>query len=143
MESARVLTLGAAGLVTAFPPRVAASMFGRMFAMPPRDTTYFTPNEKFYIVNYSDSPFSVSRDLNADQWQLAITGAVRKNTVLRYGDILKRPSVDQAVTLQCIDNLPGADSMGRHVRGISLKALLEECAPTRHRLDVVSPRRRL
>src|SRR5688572_20569275 len=31
------------------------SVFGRMFAMPPRDTTYFTPNAKFYVVNYSDS----------------------------------------------------------------------------------------
>ena len=124
-----ILKLGAAGLVTGlFAPRVeAASLFGRMFAMPPRETTYFTPNEKFYIVNYSDSPFSVSRDLNADQWQLAITGAVKKNTVLRYGDILKRPSIDQAVTLQCIDNLPGADSMGNAMwRGISLKALLED-----------------
>jgi DMSO/TMAO reductase YedYZ molybdopterin-dependent catalytic subunit len=124
-----LLKLGAAGLVTGlFAPRVeAASMFGRMFAMSPRETTYFTPNEKFYIVNYSDSPFSVSRDLNADQWQLAITGAVKKNTVLRYGDILKRLSIDQAVTLQCIDNLPGADSMGNAMwRGISLKTLLED-----------------
>ena len=37
------------------------SVFGRMFAVPPRETLYFTPNDKFYIVNYSDSPFTVSR----------------------------------------------------------------------------------
>ena len=27
------------------------SVFGRMFAIPSRDTTYFTPNAKFYVVN--------------------------------------------------------------------------------------------
>ena len=27
-------------------------VFGRMFAVPPRDTTYFTPTSKFYVVNY-------------------------------------------------------------------------------------------
>lgn len=105
----------------------AASIFGRMFAVPPRETLYFTPNEKFYVVNYSDSPFSLSRDIKADQWQLSITGAVKKPVVLRYGDILKRPAIDRAVTLECIDNLPGGDSMGNALwRGISLKALLEE-----------------
>ena len=124
-----LLKIGAAGLAAGIlAPRVeAASLFGRMFAVPARDTSYFTPNDKFYIVNYSDSPFSVSRDLNADQWQLAITGAVKKTVILRYPDILKRPAIEQAVTLECIDNLPGADSMGTAMwRGISLKALLEE-----------------
>ncbi|MDC8450462.1 MAG: hypothetical protein LV473_19190 [Nitrospira sp.] len=28
-------------------------MFGRMFAVPPRETTYFTPTATFYIVNYA------------------------------------------------------------------------------------------
>ena len=37
-------------------------VFGRMFAIPPRDTTYFTPNSKFYVVNYADSAVSMSRD---------------------------------------------------------------------------------
>jgi len=110
----------------------AASFFGRMFAVPARDTSYFTPNEKFYIVNYSDSPFSLSRDLNAEQWQLSIGGAVKKSVVLRYADILKRQPLDQAVTLECIDNLPGGDSMGTAMwRGISLKSLLEDLGADR------------
>ena len=29
-------------------------VFGRMFAVPPRETTYFTNNSKFYVVNYAD-----------------------------------------------------------------------------------------
>ena len=51
-----LLKIGAAGLAAGIlAPRVeAASLFGRMFAVPARDTSYFTPNDKFYIVNYSD-----------------------------------------------------------------------------------------
>jgi len=124
-----LLKLGGAGFAVGLLGQRAdaASFFGRMFAVPPRETSYFTPNDKFYVVNYSDSPFSLSRDIKAGQWQLAITGAVKKPTVLRYGDLLKRSPVDRAVTLECIDNLPGGDSMGNALwRGISLKALLEE-----------------
>jgi DMSO/TMAO reductase YedYZ molybdopterin-dependent catalytic subunit len=124
-----LLKLGGAGVaVSLLGQRAeAASFFGRMFAVPPRETSYFTPNDKFYVVNYSASPFSISRAIKADQWQLSITGTVRKPAVLRYGDILKRPAIDRAVTLECIDNLPGGDSMGNAMwRGISLKALLEE-----------------
>ncbi len=45
------------------------SVFGRMFAIPARDTTYFTPNPKFYVVNYADSAVSMSRDVNIEQWK--------------------------------------------------------------------------
>lgn len=124
-----ILKMTSAGLALslAWQKADAASLFGRMFAVPPRETSYFTPNDKFYVVNYSDSPFSVSRDLKADQWQLSITGVVKKPKVLRYGDILRRPAVDRAVTLECIDNLPGGDSMGTALwRGVSLKELLAE-----------------
>ena len=40
--------------------------FGSMFALPPRETLYFTPNDKFYVVNYSKSPFNITRDLDQD-----------------------------------------------------------------------------
>jgi DMSO/TMAO reductase YedYZ molybdopterin-dependent catalytic subunit len=136
-----VIKMASAGLALGLVGQKAeaASMFGRMFAVPPRETSYFTPNEKFYVVNYSDSPFSVSRDLKADQWQLSITGAIKKPRVLRYADILKRPAFDRAVTLECIDNLPGGDSMGNAMwRGISLKDLLIEAgADTETARDVV------
>jgi DMSO/TMAO reductase YedYZ molybdopterin-dependent catalytic subunit len=136
-----ILKMTSAGLALSLAGQKAdaASLFGRMFAVPPRETSYFTPNDKFYVVNYSDSPFSVSRDLKADQWQLSITGVVKKPKVLRYGDILRRPAIDRAVTLECIDNLPGGDSMGTALwRGISLKELLVEAgADTEAARDVV------
>ena len=103
------------------------SMFGRMFAMPPRDTEYFTPNEKFYVVNYMESPFNVSRDLNVEQWRVAVTGEVKHPAKLGWRDVLNRDSFDQVVTLECIDTLPGGDSLGNaQWRGISLKTLLKD-----------------
>ena len=103
------------------------SVFGRMFAVPSRETLYFTPNDKFYIVNYSDSPFTVSRELNQEQWRLAVTGEVKRPMSLGWRDVLNRDSFDQVVTLECIDTLPGGDSLGNATwRGISLKKLLEE-----------------
>jgi DMSO/TMAO reductase YedYZ molybdopterin-dependent catalytic subunit len=98
-----------------------------MFAVPPRDTVYFTPNDQFYIVNYMDSPFNVSRDLDVEQWKLNITGEVTKPMALGWRDILNREPFDQVVTLECIDTLPGGDSLGNAVwRGISLKTLLQD-----------------
>jgi len=101
------------------------SMFGRMFAMPPRETLYFTPNDKFYVVNYADSAVSVSREVNIEQWQVHVTGTVKKPMKLGWRDILNRDSFDQISTLMCIDTLPGGDSLGNaQWRGISLKKLL-------------------
>jgi len=87
------------------------SVFGRMFAVPPRETTYFTPNAKFYVVNYSNSPFSLSHNLNQEQWRVHITGEVKHKASLGWRDILNRESYDQVVTLECIDTLPGGDSL--------------------------------
>ena len=103
------------------------SVFGRMFAVPPRETHYFTPNDQFYVVNYMDSPFNLSRDLDQEQWRLSITGEVRSKVKLGWRDILNRDAFDQVVTLECIDTLPGGDSLGNAVwRGVSLKRLLQD-----------------
>ena len=103
------------------------STFGRMFAIPARDTTYFTPNSKFYVVNYADGAVSMSRDLNIEQWKLHVKGAVNTPMSLGWRDILNRDSHDQVSTLMCIDTLPGGDSMGNATwRGISLKTLLKD-----------------
>ena len=124
-----VLKIGGLGLFAGFTGGCDSmgSVFGRMFAVPPRETIYFTPNDKFYVVNYMDSPFNVSRDLNVEQWQLSITGEVKRKMTLRWRDILNRDSFDQVVTLECIDTLPGGDSLGNaQWRGISLKELLQD-----------------
>ena len=103
------------------------SVFGRMFAIPPRETTYFTPNNKFYVVNYADSVVNVARDVNIEQWRLTVKGDVNKPLSLGWRDILNRDAFDQVSTLMCIDTLPGGDSLGNaQWRGISLKELLKD-----------------
>ena len=100
---------------------------GSMFAVPPRDTVYFTPNDKFYVVNFMDSPYNFSRDLDVEQWKMDVKGDVKHPVSLGWRDILNRRSFDQAVTLMCIDTLPGGSSLGNAMwRGISLKDLLKE-----------------
>jgi len=86
------------------------SFFGRMFAVPARDTNYFTENKKFYVVNYSDSPFNVSRDLRQDEWRLAVKGEVKKPLSLGWRELLNRENFEQISTLMCIDTLPGGSS---------------------------------
>lgn len=114
-------------------------IFGRMFAVPPRDTTYFTPNSKFYVVNYADGAVSASRELNIEQWKLHVKGSVNTPMSLGWRDLLNRDSYDQISTLMCIDTLPGGDSLGTATwRGISLKQLLLDCgADTESARDVV------
>ncbi|MDH4360960.1 MAG: hypothetical protein OEW33_09540, partial [Nitrospirota bacterium] len=36
---------------------------GSMFAVPPRETVYFTPTDKFYTVNFMDASYNFTRDL--------------------------------------------------------------------------------
>ena len=88
------------------------SVFGRMFAIPSRDTTYFTSNAKFYVVNYADSAVSMTRDVDIEQWKVHVKGEVKTPLALGWRDILNRDSYDQVSTLMCIDTLPGGDSMG-------------------------------
>ena len=75
------------------------SVFGRMFAIPARDTTYFTPNAKFYVVNYADGAVSMTRDVNIEQWKLHVKGAVSTPMSLGWRDILNRDSYDQSAEI--------------------------------------------
>lgn len=100
---------------------------GSMFAVPPRETTYFTSNDKFYTVNFMDASYNFTRDLDVEQWKMVVNGAVERPLVMKWRDLLNRESFDQAVTLMCIDTLPGGSSLGNAMwRGISLKKLLQD-----------------
>ncbi len=100
---------------------------GSMWAVPPRDTVYFTPNDKFYTVNFLDAAYTFTRDLDVEQWQMVVKGVVKNRVVMTWRDLLNRESFDQAVTLMCIDTLPGGSSVGNAMwRGISLKTLLKD-----------------
>ena len=119
-----ILTLG--GLAT-MGLALPGCDLGSMWAVPPRDTVYFTPNDKFYRVNFNEGSYNFTRDLDVEQWQMVVKGVVENRVVIKWRDLLNRESFDQAVTLMCIDTLPGGSSLGNAMwRGISLKKLLKE-----------------
>ena len=123
----KFLTLSGLGALTGLSGLSMGCDLGSMFAVPPRETMYFTPNAKFYVVNYMDSPYNLTRDVDQEQWRLLIKGEVAHPTSLGWRDILNRKPFDQISTLMCIDTLPGGSSIGNAIwRGISLKALLKE-----------------
>ncbi len=119
-----ILTLG--GLATVGLALPGCDL-GSMWAVPPRDTVYFTPNDKFYTVNFLDAAYMFTRDVDVEQWQMVVKGVVENRVVMTWRDLLNRESFDQAVTLMCIDTLPGGSSVGNAMwRGISLKKLLKD-----------------
>ncbi|MFQ5781201.1 MAG: molybdopterin-dependent oxidoreductase [Nitrospiria bacterium] len=104
----------------------------RFLALPPKEVPFITPNEDFYIVQYSGP-----QKVNVDNWSLHITGRVRKPIKLSYNDILKRPAMEKMVTLTCIDNEVAGDLISNAVwKGVSLKDLLEETMPDSSVVDV-------
>jgi hypothetical protein len=104
-----------------------------MFAVPPRDTSFITPNDAFYLVHHNGVP-----ELNAARWKLSITGRVRRPMTLIYADFLSMRSVEAMVTLACIDTLPGGSTIGNGVwNGVPLKELLERAGIEPDAADVV------
>ena len=123
----KLFQLGGLGALAGLTSITSGCDLGSMFAVPARETVYFTPNDKFYTVNYMDSPYNLSRDLDQEQWQMVVKGAVANRMVVKWRDLLNRRSFDQISTLMCIDTLPGGSSISNAIwRGISLKELLIE-----------------
>lgn len=130
--------LQAAGIAVsglALPRQVEAGLFlwKRMFAVPPRDTHAVTPNDDFYIVNYAAYP-----TVPLEKWTLFVGGMVKQPKRFNYFELTGRPSVEQAVTLMCIDTLPGADTIGNAIwTGFPLGPLLQELEPDPSAFDLI------
>jgi DMSO/TMAO reductase YedYZ molybdopterin-dependent catalytic subunit len=82
-----------------------------------------TATRDFYNVDINSAP----RRIDETNWTLEIGGLVRNPLSLTLADIRQRPSVTQAITLQCISNPIGGDLTGTSKwRGVQLGGLLEE-----------------
>jgi len=86
-------------------------------------SSFVTPNGSFYRVDTA----LVLPEVLPSQWQLRIHGLVRKDLVLSFADLLKRPLIEDYVTLCCVSNPVGGPYIGNAKwLGASLRSLLQE-----------------
>jgi DMSO/TMAO reductase YedYZ molybdopterin-dependent catalytic subunit len=85
--------------------------------------SFITPNANFYRVDTA----LVLPEIAPAQWQLRIHGMVRKELVLTFEDLIKRPLIEDYVTLCCVSNPVGGPFIGNAKwLGASLRSLLDE-----------------
>jgi DMSO/TMAO reductase YedYZ molybdopterin-dependent catalytic subunit len=86
-------------------------------------SSFVTPNGSFYRVDTA----LVLPEVLPSQWQLRIHGMVRKPLVLSFAELLKRPLVEDYITLCCVSNPVGGPYIGNaRWLGASLRSLLQE-----------------
>lgn len=66
-----------------------------------------TPLSEFYVQSYA-----LPSNVDAQKWQLKITGAVANPLVLNFQDILRSPQEDFYLTMECIGNPTGGNLIG-------------------------------
>ena len=85
-----------------------------------------TPNDEFYITTYS----SKVPTINANTFTLRIEGLVEKPYTLTMKDLQEMKDKAEFVTLQCIGNPLGGDSIGNALwDGITLRKIIEKAVP--------------
>ena len=104
------------------------------FRTPGVLSTEITPNDEFYVVskNISDPK------LEASGWSLDVAGLVVVPFAVGYEDLKAMPSVERAVTLECISNEVGGDLISTAIwKGVPLKSILEEAKLSPGVVDIV------
>ena len=89
------------------PRRVRAGWLDSLFSSPARFTPAITPIHDFYVTSCCSTP----RPPRPEQWSLTVKGLVERSITLQYDDLLARPVVREIVTLECIGNAVGGDSI--------------------------------
>jgi DMSO/TMAO reductase YedYZ molybdopterin-dependent catalytic subunit len=86
-------------------------------------SSFITPNGSFYRVDTA----LVLPEVLPSSWHLRIHGMVRKPMVLSFADLLRRPLIEDYITLCCVSNPVGGPYIGNAKwLGASLRSLLRE-----------------
>ena len=102
----------------AAPPLPAGADFAAQGSPP-----FLTPNKDFYRI---DTALRVPT-ISAADYQLKVHGMVARELLLSYDDLLRRPLVEQRVTLTCVSNPVNGDLISNaSFVGVSLRELLLE-----------------
>ncbi|HEY1641294.1 MAG TPA: molybdopterin-dependent oxidoreductase [Streptosporangiaceae bacterium] len=86
-------------------------------------SSFITPNATFYRVDTA----IVLPEITPDAWQLRIHGMVARPVTLTYRDLLKRPLLEDYITLTCVsDPVQGPYVGNAKWLGVSVRSLLRE-----------------
>jgi DMSO/TMAO reductase YedYZ molybdopterin-dependent catalytic subunit len=91
-------------------------------------SSFITPNGSFYRVDTA----LVLPEIAPATWQLRVHGMVRRELTLSFDDLIKRPLIEDYITLCCVSNPVGGPYIGNAKwLGASLRSLLEEAGVMR------------
>jgi DMSO/TMAO reductase YedYZ molybdopterin-dependent catalytic subunit len=91
-------------------------------------SSFITPNASFYRVDTA----LVLPEIAPANWQLRVHGMVRRELTLSFDDLIKRPLMEDYITLCCVSNPVGGPYIGNAKwLGASLRSLLEEAGVMR------------
>jgi len=111
-----------------FPaPAVAAPPLPRGAELGiPGLSSFITPNDNFYRVDTA----LLLPEVDPASWQLRIHGMVRREVRLTFGELLKRPLIEDYVTLTCVSDPVSGPYVGNAKwLGASLAALIRQAGP--------------
>ena len=92
----------------------------------PGISPFITPNGQFYRVDTA----LIVPEVDPSNWQLRIHGMVDREITVTYGELLRRPLIENYMTLCCVSNPVGGPYIGNAKwLGASLAALLREARP--------------
>jgi DMSO/TMAO reductase YedYZ molybdopterin-dependent catalytic subunit len=86
-------------------------------------SSFITPNNSFYRVDTA----IVLPEVDPAGWQLRIHGMVRREMTISFGELIRRPLIEDYVTLTCVSN-PVAGTFAGNAKwlGASLTSLLRQ-----------------
>jgi DMSO/TMAO reductase YedYZ molybdopterin-dependent catalytic subunit len=86
-------------------------------------SSFITPNNEFYRVDTA----IVLPQVDPSSWQLRIHGMVSREITLTFDDLLRRPLIEDYITLCCVSNPVGGPYIGNALwLGTSLASILRE-----------------
>jgi DMSO/TMAO reductase YedYZ molybdopterin-dependent catalytic subunit len=89
----------------------------------PGVSSFITPNSSFYRVDTA----IVLPEIPPSSWQLRIHGMVAREITLTFDDLIKRPLIEDYITLCCVSNPVGGPYIGNAKwLGTSLRSLLQQ-----------------
>lgn len=105
------------------PTRAAPPLPDGVDLKVPGLSPFITPNSQFYRVDTA----IVLPEITPASWQLRVHGMVAKEITLSFDDLIRRPLIEDYITLTCVSNPVAGPYIGNAKwLGASLRSLLQE-----------------